>query len=174
MIVQVIEGTPAWVFVVLAYLIWQASKRLRPTILRLYRILITPSIFIVWGLFGLEQRSGGVIVELAHWLVGALLGCVLSFSTPVKIAVDQERHLVLLPGSTLPILRVFVIFGAHYVLNVAAALKPGERSQLLGLDTYVSGASAGYFLAWAIMFFSRYRRAPRIDLSGRINTRITL
>lgn len=164
MVLQVIEGTPTWVFVLLGYLLWQAGKRLRPNARSLYRIMVTPGLFILWGLVGLSQRPGGVLELLACWLAGALLGGLLGVTTPMEICVDPQRRLVWMPGSIIPLLRVVLIFGAHYALNVAAALRPAEREHLLSVDTVVSGASAGYFLAWATMFLARYRSAPSVNL----------
>ncbi len=164
MVLQVIDGTPKWVFLLLGYLLWQASKRLRPNARSLYRIMITPGLFILWGLVGLSERPGGVAELLACWTAGALLGGLLGVATPMEIRVDSQRRLVWMPGSIIPLLRVVLIFGAHYALNVAAALRPTEREDLLSMDTAVSGASAGYFLAWATLFFARYRSAPSVDL----------
>jgi hypothetical protein len=44
-------------------------------------------------------------------------------------------------------------------LGVASALAPALRPELAILDVAVSGASAGYFLAWMIRFASLYRRS---------------
>jgi hypothetical protein len=53
---------------------------------------------------------------------------------------------------------------SKYGLGVAAALTPALRPELAFLDVAVSGASAGYFLAWMIRFASLYRRSVSPDL----------
>jgi hypothetical protein len=71
----------------------------------------------------------------------------------------------LLPGSVLPLLRILIIFGAHYVLRVAATIRPDSSSTYLTWDIYVSGAGAGYFFGWSLRFIRSYRGAPSADLA---------
>jgi hypothetical protein len=82
-----------------------------------------------------------------------------------KMLVDRPRQLVRLRGSVLPLVRILVIFGAHYALQVAAALHPDNRATFMAWDIYVSGASAGYFFGWSIRFLRAYRTAPQVDLA---------
>ena len=64
-IAQILSGTPIWVFVLLAYLLWVGASRLLPGVRDLAKIWITPAIFIVWGLVGLFQRPGDFSEVLA-------------------------------------------------------------------------------------------------------------
>ena len=77
---------------------------------------------------------------------------------------DHARRRVLLPGSILPLLRILIIFGSHYVLRVAAAIQPDMSATYLSWDIYVSGASAGYFVGWSVRFMLSYKKAPQRDL----------
>lgn len=119
---DVLSGTPTWVFVLFAYLVWVGAKRLKPGVRELTKIGITPAIFIVWGLIGLFQRPGDFSTVLAHWALGVLLGGALGLAVGIPMRADRARRLVFLPGSVLPLLRILVIFGAHYVLRAAAAI----------------------------------------------------
>jgi hypothetical protein len=163
---QILSHTPPGVFILLAYLVWIGIKRLQPGVRPFARVWITPGIFIVWGIVGLFRREGDFSAVLTHWTLGALAGGVLGLAKSAKIAVDRRRQLVQFPGSALPLLRILVIFGAHYVLQVAAALHPDQRAQYLTWDTYVSGAAAGYFLGWSIRFLQAYRTAPQVELGA--------
>lgn len=164
-VLEILSGTPVWVLLLCAFLVARGLKRLRPSVRKIDKVWITPGLFILWGLLGLFERSGNFASVFPHWLVGAGLGIAVGFAGKMTLQVDDARGLVLLPGSALPLIRVAVIFGAHYVLNVAAALHPDSRSLYLGWDVYVSGASAGYFAGWAWRFFQSCRLAPRADLS---------
>jgi hypothetical protein len=64
-ITQILSGTPIWVFVLLAYLLWVGASRLKPGVRDLAKVWITPGVFIVWGLFGLFQRPGDFSEVLA-------------------------------------------------------------------------------------------------------------
>jgi hypothetical protein len=162
---QVLAGTPTWVFVLLAYLFWMGATRLKQGVRNLARIWITPGIFIVWGLIGLFQRPGSFSEVLMRWAVGLVLGGALGAAFAIPMKVDRPRRRVLLSGSVLPLLRVLIIFGAHYALRAAAAIHPDASGTYLNWDIYVSGASAGYFLGWSIRFLMSYAKAPQVDLS---------
>jgi hypothetical protein len=162
----VLAHTPPWVFVLLAYLVVMGAMRLRPSVRRLDRIWITPGIFVAWGLVGLFKRHMDLGFVLPHWLMGAVIGGAIGLlGRSMSIMVDRPRQLVLLRGSVLPLVRILVIFGAHYALQVAAALHPENRTTFLTWDIYVSGASAGYFLGWSARFLQSYRTAPQADLA---------
>lgn len=164
MMLDILRGTPPWVFVLFAYLVWIGAQRLRPAVRDVRRIAIAPAIFIVWGLAGLAGRSAPPSLTLAHWLVGAVLGAALGAAMKQSLQTDHARRRVLQAASAVPLLRNIAIFGAHYLLNVAAALQPAARADFLGWDIYVSGFSAGFFIGWSIRFALAYRGAPQTDL----------
>jgi hypothetical protein len=161
---QVLAGTPVWVFVLLAYLVWMGATRLKPGVRVLARIWITPAIFIAWGLVGLFQRPGDFSEVLIRWIAGLVVGGALGAAFRIPMQADRPQRLVLLPGSVLPLLRILIIFGAHYVLRVAAAIHPDMSATYLNWDIYVSGASAGYFAGWVVRFMMSYAKARQVDL----------
>jgi len=119
---QILSGTPIWVFALFAFLIWTGARRLKAGVREFAKIWITPGIFIVWGLIGLFQQPGDFSDVLFHWAIGAVLGAALGLAFGIPLQADHTRRLVLLPGSVLPLLRILIIFGAHYVLRVAGAI----------------------------------------------------
>jgi hypothetical protein len=151
-IADIFSGTPVWVFLLLGYLVWRGLLALRPRVVALIRVWIVPGVFIVSGLLGLFDRPLSFLEILGSWCTGAVLGGALGLLSRPMIQLDREQKLVWLPGSVLPLLRVLVIFGAHYLLNVQAALHPNMRSVYMAWDVLVSGASAGYFVAWMLRF----------------------
>jgi hypothetical protein len=161
---QILSGTPIWVFALFAFLIWTGARRLKAGVREFAKIWITPGIFIVWGLIGLFQQPGDFSDVLFHWAIGAVLGAALGLAFGIPLQADHTRRLVLLPGSVLPLLRILIIFGAHYVLRVAGAIHPDTGAAYRVWDIYVSGAAAGYFAGWSVRFLRSYQRAPQIDL----------
>jgi hypothetical protein len=162
---EVLAHTPPWVFVLFAYLVVIGFMRLRPSVRQLGKIWITPLIFVFWGLVGLFKRHVELGFVLPHWLMGAVIGGALGLLGGMTLTVDRPRQLVLLRGSIMPLVRIVLIFGAHYLLQVAAALHPENRTAFLTWDIYVSGASAGYFIGWSVRFLQSYRTAPQADLA---------
>jgi hypothetical protein len=71
----------------------------------------------------------------------------------------KRRRVVELPASWWPLARNLIIFFAHYAL-IAAAILTTQRAMLLQADIAVSGASAGYFIGWAVLLLRRYRAIP--------------
>lgn len=167
-VLKILAGTPTWVLILCVFLVVRGLKSMRPSVRKIDKVWITPGLFILWGLIGLFERSGNFSGVLLHWLIGAAIGGVVGLAGKMTLQVDDTRRLVLLSGSVMPFIRVAVIFGAHYVLNVAAVLHPDSRSLYMGWDTCVSGASAGYFAGWAWRFFQSCRQAPRADLSAQL------
>lgn len=163
---DLVSRTPPWVFVLFAYLLWIGIMRLRPSVRDLGKTWITPGIFIAWGLVGLLRRPGDFSYVAVHWGIAAVIGGIVGSLGEMKnMVVDRPRQLVRLRGSVLPLLRILVVFGAHYLLQVAAAVHPENRGTFLAWDIYVSGASAGYFFGWSVRFLRAYRTAPQMDLA---------
>lgn len=162
----IVQGTPAWVFVLFAVLVWLGAKRLRPRITPLARVWTVPAIFIVWGLSGLLAHGGSPMQSAGHWLLGAAFGAALGAwsLSPDALRFDRRNGLVRQPGSVVPLLRNLAIFAGHYALQVVAATQPHLRDSAMGWDLYVSGFSAGFFIGWAIRFVLSMRVAPQTDL----------
>lgn len=161
---QILQGTPVWVYALFVVLAWLGARRLRPQTLPLARVWAVPAIFVIWGLAGLLGHRAAPVQTLMFWPLGAVVGALLGTWLTVPLQVDRGRRLVRQPGSVLPMLRNLGLFGAHYVLQVAMAVRPQWRDALLGWDLAVSGFSVGYFVTWSLRFVQALRRAPDTDL----------
>jgi hypothetical protein len=110
---------------------------------------------------GASRLKPGVRDLAKIWITPGSAALGLAFAIPMQA--DHGRRRVLLPGSALPLLRILIIFGSHYVLRVAAAIHPEMGATYLSWDIHVSGASAGYFMGWSIRFMMSYAKAPPVD-----------
>jgi uncharacterized membrane protein YecN with MAPEG domain len=168
---RIVTHTPWWVFVAFALVIWGGIQALQPRTRSVGQLLITPSIFLAWGIASLVTRSSSSASLLASWSIaaagfGAFAWLAGRFST---IGVDPTRRLLSLPGSAIPLTRDLLVFTAKYGLAIAFALAQELRHDIEFWNILVSGASAGYFSGWAIRLVSIYRqalsqRAPISDL----------
>lgn len=164
MAIDILRGTPSWVFLLAALLVWLGVRSLRPRVTSAGRVLMTPSVFIVWGVASF--MTGASSTRAVVWIVAAGAGLGLAILT-VRLRgllVDRAHRLVLMPGSALPLARNLVVFSAKYALAVGAVLQPDAREELAVWDAAVSGASAGYFFGWVLRFAHAYRNAPGTDL----------
>jgi hypothetical protein len=161
----ILLNTPWWVFALFAGLLVLGMQGLQPRVVPLWRLLVTPAVFIAWGLGSLAlQLTVSSPLFLLDWLIAAAIGGALAWLTVRPEQMRREPAGVALPGSGLPLMRNMLIFAAKYGLAVAAVLDPAQREQFALWDVAVSGASAGYFLGWLVVLARAYRRTPRPDL----------
>jgi len=161
---QIVGHTPFWVFGVFALLVFLGIQALRERTLPVRRIVITPAVFITWGIIGLATAPHFSSLLVGDWVVAAAAGASIAamIARFARLRADRDRQLVHLPGSTLPLIRNLVIFTAKYGLAVAMAITPAARDHLAFWSVAVSGLSAGYFLGWLGRLVAAYRRAPAL------------
>jgi hypothetical protein len=159
-VLAIVQYTPWWVWGLLALLVLLGLQAARPRQTRLRRALVTPLVFVGWGVSGVALHATPGV--LAAWLGAAALGGALGWTTTRldRVRADRARGTVELPGSWLPLARNLAIFAVRYALAVAIARLPAARDQLVLCDLAVSGLTAGYFLGWLVVFVRRYRDTP--------------
>jgi hypothetical protein len=109
---------PWWVFALFALLVALGVQALRPRVVPLWRLLVTPAIFIAWGLVSLVlQLTASAPLFLFDWLITAAVGALLSWITMQPAAMRIEAGGVAVPGSALPLVRNLLIFSAKYALT---------------------------------------------------------
>jgi hypothetical protein len=169
-ILNILQNTPLWVYAVFVLLMWFGVQGLRPRTLPLWRLLITPAIFIIWGIASLAVRSISSPLVVADWAATLAAGAVIAWtmSRLDNVEIDRGRGAVSLPASALPLIRNVLILSAKYGLGVAAAMMPARRSELALWDIAVSGASAGYFLGWLARLALAYRRGSEPGLAEQV------
>ena len=139
----ILTHTPLWVFALLAYLVWQGIRSLRPRTTPIWRLLIVPAVFIAMGLSRIVSGSETGPWPLLTWLGAAAVFAPLGLATPTRlIGVDRQNWLVTRAGSAIPLIRNIVVFLLQYAVAVTAALDPhGHTAVALG-GRAISGASA--------------------------------
>jgi hypothetical protein len=154
--------TPVWVFVLLAALVALGIQAMRPRVVDPRRMLITPLVFIVWGLVGLVAKPHFGATLVAEWAALLLCGLALGWSTTrlSGLRVDRATGRAHLPGSPALLVRVLLVFFVKYALNASMAMNPDMAGRLALWDVAVSGLMAGFFLGWLARFWTRYRTAP--------------
>jgi hypothetical protein len=156
--IRILANTPIWVFVLLAYLIWQGRQALRIRTRPIWRMLIVPLVFLVMGLSRLVMARDNGLAPLLAWVAAALLFASLAFfHGPRLLAVDRKRGQVTRPGSATPLVRNITVFVLQYGVAVATAMKLEPHAAVAIIGHAVSGASAGYFSGWAAALLRRYR-----------------
>ncbi len=124
--IEAVIRTPVWVWALLAFLLFIGIRGLRPTVASFGRLLILPAVFLVWGLSGFATSYGfrpiGIAVWLAALVVGAGIGWLVARS--IEIHADKERGFIRLPGTTVNLVLILIIFATKYTLGVQAGMRP--------------------------------------------------
>ena len=154
---QILTNTPPWVFVVLAYLVWQGTMALQQRTLPLWRVLMVPALFIALGVSRIVGSASTLADSLLPWAIALVVFMPLAFVTgPRLLAVDRRTREVTTPGSPAPLVRNVLVFTLQFA--VAVMTRAGTRgSQEAMLAAHViSGATAGYFIGWMIVALRHY------------------
>jgi hypothetical protein len=169
MALAIVRHTPVWVFAILAILIATGLQALRPRVVPIWRLLIVPGVFIVWGVIGIVQRAQIAPAFPLDWAGAVAIGAAIGWATTrlSGMTFDPTRQVVGLPGSPVPLVRAASIFIARYGLAIAAAFAAtrSEYATIVTVDVAVSGLATGYFLGWLARFvrFVRTQAAsPRV------------
>src|SRR4051794_13844330 len=124
---QVLIHTPLWAFALLAYLIWQGIKGMRPRTVTIWRSLIVPAVFIIWGLSRLLSRQD-YAGPLVAWLAAAAVLLLVSLLTARPLELDHTTGEIKRPGSVMPLIRNVTVFALQYTVTVIAAVDPHDAT----------------------------------------------
>ena len=161
--IQILKGTPIWVWAILVALIYLGTKQLKPRVVKRYSVLIAPVVFLFVGL----AASGRGPVGFVTWAVSliALAGFTFFAWKPTGGARFQaEGDRLHLPGSAVPMLIMLSIFLLNYAINVVLAINPAYRSELAWqvVPALILGALSGVFIGRAATLFCMNRTSPSV------------
>ncbi len=164
MILQILSHTPAWVWLLLAFLLYRAFAATRPRDVSPRRALIVPIVFFVWGVASLLGATDGMALKLtvflAALLAGLALGGVLASLSPTPRL--RSSGLIAMPGSLAPLVLIVLAFATKYAGNVALALAAdgAARTELSIAMAAIAGIFAGAFWGRTL---GQFRRALQTD-----------
>lgn len=162
---QILAHTPIWVFPLFGYLVWLGVKAMRPRTVTIWRSLIVPAIFIVWGLSRLFSRQQDVMWLFVSWLAAAAILLVIGLLTARPIELDHTTGEIMRPGSAIPLIRNITVFALQYTVAVIAAVDPHDATTAAIVARAVSGGTTGYFLGRTIALLRQYWKQRKADLT---------
>jgi hypothetical protein len=171
-VLQIVGGTPLWVWALLALLVFLGVRALRATTAPLWRIAILPTIFFLWGLIGLLVANGLAAQRALPWLValaaGTLVGWMFAGLRPIRA--DRVHRLVHVPGGPFPLVLALLIFAIKYAFGVLHAIDPAAfaDARFWLTELAVSGVLTGMFMGRFAALWRQYRTAPSEDLMGAL------
>ena len=130
MLLPILQATPAWVWALLAALLWLGLQQMLPRQVSLRRSLLAPlalTLFSAWGLASAFAASAAA-PALGVWLLAMLLATALLLALrrqpPAGAQYDAQQLRFRLPGSPVPLLLILGIFLTKYLVGVELALQP--------------------------------------------------
>ena len=162
---QVLIHTPLWVFPLFAYLVWLGIKAMQPRTTTIWRSLIVPAVFIVWGLSRLLSRQQDFVWPLLSWVAAALALLPVALLTTQPFELDHKTGEITRPGSVVPLIRNVTVFTLQYSIAVIAAVDPDGRTVATLIGRAVSGATTGYFLGRTIALLRQYWKQRKADVA---------
>ncbi|MCM5557275.1 DUF6622 family protein [Pleomorphomonas sp. JP5] len=155
---SVVIGTPAWVWLLLAFLVYRGVLASRPRRVGLWKPALLPAILMV-----LSVGSGSVetspIVEAA-WLpalaVGLGVGALIAARRPISVEAGPPATILLLGGwSSLGL--ILAIFSVRYVEGVMTAIDPATAAAIGTKVVFalLRGLFSGIFLGQGLMLVAR-------------------
>ncbi|WP_027545533.1 DUF6622 family protein [Bradyrhizobium sp. WSM2254] len=155
---QVLVHTPLWVFALFAYLVWQGIKAMQPRTTSIWRALIVPVVFIVWGMSRIGFGHRDSVWPLVAWIAAALALLPLGVLTPRPFDVDHTTGQIIRPGSAFALIRNLIVFALQYAVGVISAIDASDRALAIIIGRAISGATACYFIGSTIALLIAYRR----------------
>ena len=122
-IINILSGTPWWVYIVFCYVLYVGFKASKPRTVHLYQIFILPSVFGIWSLMNFIRIWNGSLIQLAWWIGMLTLGLILGYPLHKgqDITIDKKTKLVKLPGTWATLILVLSIFVVKYYFGYSCA-----------------------------------------------------
>ena len=156
-VIDIILGTPGWVWGVFAYVVMVGVLSTRDRCVPLLSMFGVPVMFSILGVKGIESHYGFSSVTLAYWGTGILLGTLLGWAHVRKAGIrviDPKKCLLFIPGSYATLCILLGFFIVKYVRGVLFSLNPELRllPEVMITDLILMGFFLG-FLAGRLMFY---------------------
>jgi hypothetical protein len=129
MIVQILQHTPAWVWMLLAALLYLGYLQSRTRAVPMARLFALPAAMVGLSLYSLFATFGATRLGFAAWLAGGILAGLLwrVFVRPAGTGYAPETRVYTIPGSWLPLTLMLAIFLTRYAVAVAIAIDASLR-----------------------------------------------
>jgi non-heme chloroperoxidase len=155
MLIQILERTPSWVFVLLFILVALGYVQSRDRTVRRGNLAIIPVVMIALSLYGVLSAFGSAPLGLASWVLGVGLAVLfgLNLPSPRGLHFSTESQSFFVPGSRVPLALMMAIFFSKYAVNVLQARQLPIVTGLvfIGATSIWYGVLSGAFLARALV-----------------------
>ncbi|GAB3646550.1 DUF6622 family protein [Ramlibacter alkalitolerans] len=166
----IFQHTPAWVWALLAALVflgWMQSRDRTAGLAAVSALPVGMLVYGLWGAVGAFGRSPLLPQALVLWLLAAGSVAALLARRPAAAWYDRATRTYDLAGSWLPLALFLAIFAVRYAVAVQLALQPALAAQgAFALPVAaLYGAFSGIFLGRAMQLW-RLALRPQLAIAG--------
>ena len=131
MLLQIFQGTPLRIWILLAGLVVLGVWQARPRTIAPARAAVLPAALLVLSLAGVVSTFGASAPALAAWAAGiaAALAIGPRVLPPVDATWSATHGAIRVAGSWLPLALILGLFATKYVAGVSLALHPDLAAQ---------------------------------------------
>lgn len=153
MLIHILQGTPSWVYGLLASLLVLGAVQTADRRASLTRVMLLPLAMTGLAAWGVVGTFGSHGPALALWLAGLSATALVVLGRPVPAGVrwDSWQEQFHIAGSWLPMLLILGIFFTKYTVGVTLALHPAlaHDARLALPVSLLYGAFSGIFVGRA-------------------------
>lgn len=165
--IDILKGTPWWVFLISGYLLSIGVRSLKPRIVPLRRLFILPAFLLLWGMGTLVTKLQS-LPDIALWIGFVCIGTIVGWklASHLKMKADKKKGLISIPGSPLILILVLCIFSTKYFFGYTYATDPSARynMNIVTLDLLSSGLITGIFLGRVLHVWRLWKSAKHSTL----------
>lgn len=154
MSMQILRGTPVWVWGLLALLVAIGVSQSMPRSVSARRAYVVPALMVALSLGGVASTFGARPAALAAWAAGLALAILAGVDAvaPRGARWVSAASRFELPGSWLPLALILALFCVKYGVGVGLAIAPALAANLhfeVGI-AFAYGVFSGLFAARAV------------------------
>ena len=162
MLIQILAGTPLWVFALFALLLWLGGRQLTAHHVALGHATMLPFAMTALSIYGLLSVFSHQPVAVLGWAVAAFStgAFVLRRALPDGVRYDATTRGFHLAGTAVPLILMMGIFFTKYAVSVQVAMHPAlANDRVFALCVGVLyGAFSGIFAARGLRLWRLARR----------------
>jgi hypothetical protein len=152
----VLRGTPTWVWVLLAALVWLGFTQVRDREASLVRVSVMPLVMTGFAIFGMVSAFGSSPMfgyDMLAWMLTAavMFAAIGTTNPPAGTQFHPATRSFRLPGSWIPLALIVAVFLTRYVVNVDLAMQPAlaRDGQYTLIVSALYGLTSGMFIGRA-------------------------
>ncbi|MFJ5507109.1 DUF6622 family protein [Pectobacterium jejuense] len=157
----ILRHTPYWVWIVLGYLIYAGVKASQPRQQSLARMLVVPTIFMVWGISAIFHTLRLPLTAAGGFLLALMIGLGIGWAwgKTSGIYLPESRRFQR-TGSWRSLVLMLLTFCSHFYFSVQLALFPALAHDPVFclLSGAASGITAGIFSGVSLRLLNHMRK----------------